>query len=186
MAMNALSDATQKMVAEWQIRDVVARYARGVDRRDGAIIRECFHPGALTHYGDFDGIVDDLVPWVLAYVASYPHTMHFMGLSIVDWASDASADRAVVETYAAVLHEKDGHEGGRSWVGGIRYIDRFECRTVSDGSGAVWRIAERSVVGDWLRIDPTDNHRRFSKEMVTGQDGREDLIFQTLSKTFGQ
>ena len=45
----------QKMIAEWQIRDVIGRYARGVDRRDGKLIRECFHPGALTHFGDFDG-----------------------------------------------------------------------------------------------------------------------------------
>jgi len=173
------------MIAEWQIRSVIARYARGVDRRDGALVRDCFHPGALTHYGVFDGDVDGFVPWVLAEVGSYSHTMHFQGPSIIDWPDDGSGIRAVVETYAITFHEKGSGDQGRSWVGGIRYVDRFERRPLSAGLDEVWRIAERTVVGDWLRTDPTENHRRFPKHVPIGQTGRDDLIFQLLDQTLG-
>jgi len=180
--MSSPADALQKLIAESQIRSVIGRYARGVDRRDGTLIRDCFHPGALTHYGDFDGNVSTFVPWVLSYVENYSRTMHFMGTSLVDWHDNWVSCHAVVETYAAVLHEKGGSAPGRSWVGGIRYIDRFESYIVPGGSEAVWRIAERTVVGDWLRIDPSENHRRFAKEMLTGQAGSDDPIFEFLSR----
>lgn len=184
--MNAPADAVQIMVAEWQIRDVIARYARGVDRRDGALVRDCFHPGALTRYGVFDGDIDGFIPWVLAEMASYARTMHFQGTSIIDWPDDRSAGHAVVETYAITLHEKGDGDEGRSWVGGIRYVDRFKRRPPSAGSDAVWRIVERTVVGDWLRIDPDENHRRFPKRVPSGQTGHDDPIFQKLAQAFGQ
>jgi len=182
--MIAPADAVQTMIAEWQIRDVIGRYARGVDRRDGALVRNCFHPGALTHYGVFDGDVDGFVPWVLAEVENYSRTMHFQGPSIIDWPDDRSGFRAVVETYAITLHEKVGGDQGRNWVGGIRYVDRFERRSGSAGSDELWLIAERTVVGEWLRIDPIDNHRQFSKQTPVGQTRRDDVIFQLLTKTF--
>ena len=182
MTKNAPADTMQKMIAEWQIRDVIGGYARGVDRRDGKLIRECFHPGALTHFGDFDGNVDTFVPWVLSYVESYSCTIHFMGTSIVDWPDNQFSGHAVAETCAAVLHERDGNAPGPSRVSGIRHIDRFETRFASGGSEAVWRIAERTVVGDWLRTDPSKKHRRFAKGMLTGQAGGDDPILEFLSR----
>ena len=169
-----------KMVSEWQIRAVVGRYARGVDRRDGEIIRACFHPGAIARYGDFDGTVESFVPWVLAYVEDYKNTMHFMGTTIIDWP-EAAADHAVSETYATVWHDTGGEKPGRSWVGGIRYIDRFEHRPAPSASDDGWRIAERTAVGDWLRIDPSENHRRFADVMLTGRASRDDPIYAMLS-----
>jgi len=183
--MSAPADVVQAMIAEWQIRKVIARYARGVDRRDGALIHDCFHPGAVTHYGVFDGDIDGFVPWVLAEMGGYFRTTHFQGTSIVDWPNDRAGSRAVVETYAITLHEKEDGAYGRSWVGGIRYIDRFERRSLSAGLDEVWRIAERTVVGDWLRIDPTENRRQFPKQVLNSQTGRGDPIFQVLTQTFG-
>jgi hypothetical protein len=133
----------------------------------------------------FDGDVDGFVPWVLAEMGSYARTMHFQGPPIIDWPDDRCGLRTIVETYAIALHEKGGGEPGRSWVGGIRYVDRFERRSASAGSDEVWRIAERTVVGDWLRNDPTENHRRFPKQVPSGQTGRDDLIFQLLAQAFG-
>jgi len=182
--MNAPTDPMHTMLAEWRIRDVIGRYARSVDRRDGALIAKCFHRDALMHYGDFDGSVDAFVPWVLDYLTTYSRTMHFMGASIVDWPDAGPGDQAIVETYAAVLHEKASDKPGRSWVGGIRYLDRFENRVRAAGSDAQWRIAERTVVGDWLRIDPTENHRRFGKDMLIGKAGPDDPVLELMSRTF--
>lgn len=179
--MSNASGPMERMLAEWQIRDVVGRYARGVDRRDGDIIRGCFHAGAPTHYGDFDKSIDTFVPWVLAYVENYKNTMHFMGRTIIDWPERGN-DAAVSETYATVWHEVAAGQPGRSWVGGIRYLDRFERREAAPGEEALWRIAERTVAGDWLRIDPSENHRRFAHVMLTGQPDRSDPVYAMLSK----
>jgi hypothetical protein len=179
--MSVAPEFMETMIAEWQIRDVIGRYARGVDRQDGTLIRQCFHADALAHYGDFDGTVETFVPWVLDYVERYSCTMHFMGTTIIDWP-DSADDHAVAETYAAVLHETGDGNPGRSWGGGIRYIDHFERRLAASGSKAEWRIAERTVVGDWLRIDPAENHRRFADEMLIGRPGRDDPIFEFLSR----
>lgn len=170
----------EKMFAEWQIRGATELYARGADRRDGDIIASIFHPGAMTHYGDFDGTVETFVPWVLDYVERYSTTMHFMGRTIIDWPGD-TGDHAVAETYAAVLHEVGDGKPGRSWVGGIRYIDRFEPSADPSGAQKEWRIRERTVVGDWLRIDPAANHRQFSASMLTGQTAGADPLFTILS-----
>jgi hypothetical protein len=169
------------MLAESRIRDVIARYARGVDRRDGARIRECFHPDAVTNYGVFDGDLDKFIPWVLAEVARSSCTMHFMGRSIIDWPDVELRPVAVVETYAVVVSQRDGGDQGENWVSGIRYLDRFERRTDSTTSAMPWRIAERTVVGEWLRIDPTANHRRFREPMRTGRTGPDDPIYRLLT-----
>ncbi|RYE73315.1 MAG: nuclear transport factor 2 family protein [Hyphomicrobiales bacterium] len=179
--MSDAADPMEQMLAEWQIRDVIGRYARGVDRQDGDIIGSCFYPGALTHYGDFDGSIETFVPWVLAYVENYRATMHFMGTTVIDWP-ERGREEAVAETYAAVWHEVAAGTPGRSWVGGIRYIDRFERRPAPGTRAASWRIAERTVVGDWLRIDPSENHRRFAEVMLTGQPGGDDPVYAILAR----
>jgi len=170
--------AVETLLAERQIRDVIARYARGVDRQDGDQIRDCFHPNAMHHYGVFDGHLDEFIPWVLAEVSQYSRTMHFMGSSIIDWPDSRPGPLAIVETYAIVLHQKDGGDKRDNWVGGIRYIDRLELRSDSGR----WKISERTVVGDWLRIDPTANHRHFREPMRTGRTSPEDEIFQVIAQ----
>lgn len=176
-----MSDDMMRMVSEWQIRNVVGRYARAMDRRNGDLARECFHDGALTHYGDFNGAVGGFVPWVLGYLETYSCTMHFMGATIVDWITSHD-DVAMAETYAVALHEVENGQPGRSWIGGIRYVDRFERKAGTAGANPEWRITERSVIGDWLRIDPSEYHRRFPTEMLTGQPGPRDPFFNLLSK----
>lgn len=172
----------ETMAAEWQIRNVIARFARAVDRRDAERVRDCYHADAVNRYGVFEGDLDQYVPWVLAEVGKYSRTMHFAGASIIDWPDGPELSVAAVETYSIVLHEKDGGEQGENWVGGIRYLDRFERRGDSAQS---WKISERTVVGDWLRIDPLAHHRRFSRSMPTGQPGQDDALYHLLAQTLG-
>jgi hypothetical protein len=173
-------DDLARIVAESRIRDTVARFARAVDRRDTQLIRDCFHHDARLHYGTFDGPLEEYIPFVLADLARSSQTMHFMGASIIDWLDPANS--AQVETYATVICHLAGGEQRANWVGGIRYLDRFEARG-NDASNTTWRIAERTVLGDWLRIDPIDGLRRFHPSIPAGSPGPNDMLFNFLAQT---
>lgn len=172
----------RRLAAESDIRAVIARYARAVDRRDDGLIRACFHVDARAHYGVYDGDLDGFVTWVLNELSGYTQTMHFHGPSIIDWPGDGRVSSAVVETYALAIHHDDDGDRRRNWVGGLRYLDRFQFRSgESDEAPPSWRIAERTVVGDWLRLDPFELHRSFARPIPQSQAGSSDLIFQLLA-----
>lgn len=166
------SDRLRRLLDELEIRNVLARYARGVDRRDPAMIRACYHDGAVDHHGTFDGDADQFTSWVIEEVSKYSMTMHFLGQILVEPLSD---DVAAVETYALGFHRSSGGEQRSNWLAGFRYIDRFERRPPAAGAEPEWRIAERTVVGEWISIDPVENHRGFGG-MPTGQPWPTDLV----------
>ena len=40
-----------RLLARQEILEVLARYARGVDRADGELLRSCYHEGAMEEHG---------------------------------------------------------------------------------------------------------------------------------------
>ncbi|MBM3672399.1 MAG: hypothetical protein FJW86_09525 [Actinobacteria bacterium] len=52
-----------ELVAQQEIRDVLIRYTRGIDRMDGELVRSCYWPGAHDDHGAFQGPVEDFVEW---------------------------------------------------------------------------------------------------------------------------
>jgi hypothetical protein len=135
------------------IRDVLARYWRGIDRQDPELVLGTYHPGAFDDHGYYQGPVEGFVETLRPGVWSYfEKTQHFAGNLQVDFVS---ADRARAESYAVAHHvRRAAGEGGlesggdRDLVYGLRYVDDFERR---DGE---WRIARRVCAWDWHRIDP--------------------------------
>ncbi|MCA9512242.1 MAG: nuclear transport factor 2 family protein, partial [Myxococcales bacterium] len=128
------------------IRDVLARYWRGVDRRDAALVASTYHPDAFDDHGYYQGPVDGFVaslePGVWGY---FENTQHFAGQIDVELDGDA---RARVESYAEAHHVRSEPDGARrDLVYGLRYVDRFEKR------GGEWRIAHRICAWDWHRVD---------------------------------
>lgn len=131
------------MIAEWQIRDLTARFARGVDRRDGALIRDCFHQGPLTHDGVFDGNVDQFVPWVWQRWLSSHHALpgairnRLAGQPVRHSRSCGHlCDRTAQERW-----RRPASQLGQ----GIRYVDRFERR--SDYAASSQHRRRKIVVG---------------------------------------
>lgn len=156
------------------IRHATAVYCRGIDRLDGDLIREAYHPDAYDDHGPFKGGRDDFVDWIVPFLREhYVSTSHHMTSQHID----LRGDHALVETYAIVAQEKKAIDGRRTQlIANTRYVDRFEKR---DG---VWRVARRTVVVDSARSDEIGawEGAHSMSTMTPGTRDRNDPIYRLL------
>lgn len=158
------------LVAQQEIRDVLARYTRGIDRMDRELVLSCYHPGALDDHGAFRGTAEEFADWVAEALAHFDSTMHFLGQQLVEVAGD----RAHSETYCVAYHRRaprDAEQGHDLWMG-LRYVDVFERR---DGE---WRIESRRCVFDWTRHDPIVREWELPPEALRGSRDRNDVVYR--------
>jgi hypothetical protein len=186
-----VSAAMQHLIDKDLIRDVMLRYARGVDRRDWELVRAAFFADGHDDHADFKGTRDDFIAWVRERhdAPSVLKSTHFLGNCLVEFASD---NVAAVETYfiarlelapqanehRAMLDAKhaDSTQNSRVEVFG-RYVDRFEKR---DGE---WRIARRRTVFDAIQsqlIGPADN--TLNPAWTLGRRDQHDPVFAVRSE----
>ena len=172
--MTPLTAQTQQLWAEAQIRRVLLRYARGVDRLDLDLVRSCYHPDGTDSHGTFEGSVDEFVPWVERVLRRYDATMHFLGNPLVEFTAshDGVPTAAAVETYGMAFHRSAGGPPERNLVTGFRFLDRFESR------GGDWRIARRVAVTEWSRIDREDDWWPVPDGMLQGRRDRTDPAYR--------
>ena len=141
--MNA--DTIQELADRQEIRDLMARYARGLDRRDFDAVASCFAEDAYADYGGPAGAAQgrEAILKVVRVVKRFILTMHFMG----DQSVVLRGDEADVETYAIdqLRYEKDGVQ--YDMTGGLRYEDKMVRK---DGR---WVIKHRVMHTDWRRYD---------------------------------
>lgn len=128
------------------IREVLARYARGVDRCDWDLVRGCYHPDAIDDHGVYRGDVEGFIAFFSAEVERWDSTTHHVLQSSIELQAE---DVAWVETASIGHHLRSTPEGGQDLITTVRYVDRFERR---DGD---WRIAHRQVVMEWARTVDT-------------------------------
>ncbi|MGH0031177.1 MAG: nuclear transport factor 2 family protein [Myxococcota bacterium] len=134
------------IIAELEIRRVLARYCRAVDRGDVAALKSVYHPDATDDHGMFVGsgwdFAEALVP---AMDGGTLNSQHHVTNVLIEIDEDGTSAR--VESYVVALHPtRDRHSGVEVHnLAGARYLDRFEKR---DGA---WKIADRRVVIDWTR-----------------------------------
>lgn len=134
-------DLLTRVADELAIRDVLTRYARGIDRCDEAVLRGVWWPGATADYGGGETDAGDWSGAVVRSLAAMRRTQHFLGNMLI--AVDGEV--ATAETYCRAYHELDGADGPQEIEVGGRYLDRLEQR------GGEWRIAHRRYVHDWNR-----------------------------------
>lgn len=166
-----MSEPVDRFADIHAIREVVTLYCRGVDRFDLALVRQCYHDGAIDHHTGFDGPVDDFVRWLgknLGYLAG---SMHVMGNHHVEFVD---ADRAVSETYCTAAHW--GSAERLNFTTGVRYIDLMERR---DGR---WAIAERWAAREWTRAEQFMAPERPGPR---GSRDSDDPLYQ-LRRRFGE
>jgi hypothetical protein len=163
------------LIAREDIRDVLARYARGVDRADGDLLRSCYHADAVEeHGGNYTGNAHAYVDGAIPRIRNMGAMQHLLGTSHIE----LDGDRAWVETYIWTLARFE--RGGTTYdtFTGGRLFDRFERR---DG---VWRIAHRRTIFDWNRDVPSSEgwclgmFTPGKPGMNLGRKDRDDLSYR--------
>lgn len=138
--------SVQQLLDRSAIQDVLARYARAVDRGDWDELWSVYHRDGYDDHGEYCGDVAGLIAWLAERFADADNSVHFLGNCMIEFAA---ADVALVETYfASVRLRPPREEELRDVAPGDavcrqsygRYVDRFERR------GDEWRIARRQVV----------------------------------------
>lgn len=163
----------QALVDKDAIRDVIMRYARGIDRFDLDLARSVFHPDAIESHGPFEGRSHD---WIDSFDPSEFQDIerhHSLGQSIIELDGDV----AFSETYVVLARglPRDGQEPNLVLIHG-RYVDRFERR---EGE---WKIARRNAVIDYASHVTTAEWAGTST-FIRGARYPDDIVYKLPSST---
>ena len=168
------ANSLETLIAKQDIADVMARYARAVDRADGPLLHSCYWDDAIEEHGSsYSGPARDYVDGAMQRLQKTGVMAHYVCNSHVE----LDGDTAYVETYLLTFARfaKDG-EPYDTLTGG-RLVDRFERR------GGEWRIAHRKMAFDWNRDRPAAEgwclglFKPDDPRMVMGSKGRGDLSY---------
>lgn len=186
--MANLNDYSPERLADRaQIQDVLYQSCRAIDRLDLNAIRRAFHPGAVDKHGMYNGDVEGFIKWLDDRHKPIIFSAHSISNMLIEFAGP---DIAIVETYvqglqryaadaSASLKQLSGSAQGK---GGAeidmtvfcRYVDRFERR------GGEWRIQERAVVFDSLRMSevPADAPKMSNEWILGERRDRVDYVYE--------
>jgi hypothetical protein len=163
-----------------EIRDVLGRYARAIDRRDYQSLRTVFHPDGYDDHGAYKGGVDGFIKWLQERFTDDAPMQHYIGNSLVEFANP---DLALVETYYIAARPAKGAEadksGGQYVMSWGRYVDRFERRNGD------WRVAYRRTVID-LRLQAPMNGVPGGDASNWGRSDGTDPLHAARAEIFGR
>ena len=163
----------QAVIDKQEIRDVLMRYCRGVDRCDMELLRSVYHPDAIDEHGLFNGSATEFCEFVIQHLKEPTQLVH--STNICNSLVEIEGDKAHVESYYVAYIYSKGDDGQfyDTTVGG-RYVDRFEKRD------DVWKIAHRVVVMDWNRHHPSQavwDQGMFAELTVRGTKDKSDPVY---------
>ncbi|WP_298192755.1 nuclear transport factor 2 family protein [Novosphingobium sp.] len=147
-----------ELSAREEIRDLLHRYCKGIDRRDWPLVRSCFADDHVHKHASIEGSADDFVRMASAVLSTIPATHHTVGNVHFAFAEDGLSAETEANFVAYHLIEAGHPEGtpvptggkATDWIVAGRYCDRFEKR---DGK---WIIVRRQAYHDWERVDPAN------------------------------
>lgn len=163
--------ALDRLLDKEALRDLAARYARAIDRRDQALLRSVYHDDAIDDHGVV--FCDQAAVFVVQQpdiMAPFAITAHYL----CNQSYRIENDRADGELYFIAYHRVDGPAPQHIIVGG-RYLDNYERRADE------WRIAHRRLVWDsFLTLDASsaDMTQLAALGIVGGKD--DDRSYQAL------
>lgn len=140
-----MDERIARLLDRQEIEEVLRAYCRGIDRRDLALVRGCYHDDATDRHGSFFGQADAYVAWVDGLLARYRFTTHALNQITIEFGP--APDLAAAESYGVSVHRGDPAKPHQNLATAFRYLDRFERRA------GKWKIASRVALGEWsLRI----------------------------------
>ncbi len=142
----ANASALAVLLAKDEIRELALLYARGVDRKDAALLRTLYTRDATDTHGDsFDGSAEEYVKFL---ESAFPH-MRYSGHHICNHLISVDGDRGEGEVYAIAMHViPDGQGAWQEDLMCVRYLDRYR------REAGRWRFAQRTVTYDFRNRRP--------------------------------
>ena len=114
----------RELVDREQIRDLLHRYCRAVDRGDAALMKSCYHEDGTDDHGFFVGRGWDFADYVLPILAQLERSIHSLSNPIIS----VRGNKAHVETQWSVIHRlRRWGKFTDMWHQG-RYLDELERR----------------------------------------------------------
>lgn len=163
-----LTAKLRNLLDERDIREVLLRYCRGVDRCDAALIASCYHEDAVDDHGGWYLNGSQVAQHVIGLVRpGSAVAMHFVGNSLIE----VQGDTAYAESYLLAFrsYDKEGRSYNRTRA--ARFVDRFERRK------GQWRISERVVVDDWDRVDEVLQRQEGHTSFRHGTKDEQDPVY---------
>lgn len=158
--------AIETLIAKDAIRDLVLRYARGVDRKDVTLLRTLYAADSWDAHGHhYDGPAEGYFAFLERQL---PH-MHIGAHHVCNHLISVEGERAEGEVYAIAWHLIPDDAGGlKHDIQSVRYIDSY---IFEDGD---WKFARRDVSFDMKIAFPADNAGPMP-------DAVDDLSYRELS-----
>lgn len=173
--MSSANSKLEAMMSKLEIREVLMRYARGVDRADEDLLKSCYHADAIEEHGStYAGPAHEYIEDAVVRIRQMGTMCHYICNIHISLEGDLAYVEAYLLTFARFTRDGEDHD---TLTGG-RICDRFEQR---DGE---WKIAHRKVAFDWNRdmpsregwclgmFDPAD------PRMIMGKKSKDDLSYQ--------
>jgi ketosteroid isomerase-like protein len=135
------------LLSREEIRNVLARQARGVDRADEALLKSCYHEDAIEEHGpNYSGPAHAYIEGAVQRIRQMGSMAHYLCNQHIELDGDTAWVEAYVITFARF--QRDGEDVDT--FTGARSVDRFERRN------GEWKIAHRKLVFDWNRDTPAN------------------------------
>lgn len=167
----------EALLAKQEIAETLYLIARGTDRQDVALFASGFHEDAADYHGLANGPVKNILG-VLGQ-SKLLASQHSITNILIDL--DLDGEVAHVECCFNAFHQSRD-EAGTLWDEELRgrYFDRFERR-----ADQRWLIAERTVLWDWSRLQPSRETwiDRVSKRpgaenrFIYGRRDKSDMVY---------
>jgi SnoaL-like domain len=136
-----IAQALHNMLDRDQIKDCIARLARGEDRSGPNILKTCYWPPSSFDYGMYKGSFPEYLAWVVPGADVITNTQHILGQTVIE----LTGSKAKTETHVISYHRVMIEAVERDAVIGGRYLDDMEKRDDQ------WGILERTMLYDWFQ-----------------------------------
>ena len=159
------------LFAKQEIRDVLSRYCRGLDRMDKEMAYSVWHEGATADYYDmYKGTGHGFIDWVWQAHAGMQCHSHQITNVLIEVDGDTAVSEAYVTVALWTLPDDKGQQ--KEMIGRGRYLDRWSF------NAGVWAIDHREHVLDMHTLH--DLH----KGSISAQSTRDinDASFRFIEK----